>query len=282
MILVADSGSTKCDWILYNNKESNPLKIRTKGLNPAVLNKKNFLKIVASSKELESIKDRVQEIKFFGAGCGSKTNQQKVNEILTSYFTNAKCTTKEDTMAAVLATTKEPAVVCILGTGSNCCYFDGQNIHMKTPALGYLLMDEASGNYFGKELLKSYYYLTMPKELASLFNTEYSLNEKDVLKGLYQSKRPNKYLAGFAPFLFKYQEHKFINDLLLNSFRTFVNHHVLKHREALKHVPVHFVGSIAFYGQKQIKQVLAERGITGGVFIKNPLDHIVEHKINIH
>lgn len=282
MILIADSGSTKCDWILYNNKESNPLKIRTKGLNPAVLNKKDFLKIVASNKELDIVKEQVKEVKFFGAGCGSKSKQQQVNRMLESFFTNAKCSTKEDTMAAVLATTKKPAVVCILGTGSNCCYFDGQNIHMKTPALGYLLMDEASGNYFGKELLKSYYYLTMPKELATIFKIEYSLSEKDVLKGLYQSKRPNKYLAGFAPFLFKYQEHKFINNLLLDGFRTFVDHHVLKHREALKHVPIHFVGSIAYYGQAHIKQVLSERGITSGVFIKNPLNHIVEHKINIH
>lgn len=282
MILIADSGSTKCDWILYNNQETNPTKISTKGLNPAVLNKKDFLKIVSSSKALNKVKDQVKEIKFFGAGCGSQDNQQKVNLILESYFENATCITKEDTMAAVIATTKSPAVVCILGTGSNCCYFDGQHIHMKTPALGYLLMDEASGNYYGKELLKSYYYSKMPKELAALFNTEYALKEGDVLKGLYQSKRPNKYLASFAPFLFKYQEHKFIQELLLNGFRTFVDHHVLKHREALKHVPVHFVGSIAFYGQKLIKQVLAERGITGGLFIKSPVDHIVEHKINIH
>ena len=98
MILIADSGSTKCDWILYKNKESNPLKIRTKGLNPAVLTKKYFLKIVASNKELDIVKEQVKEVKFFGAGCGSKSKQQKVNRILASFFTNAKCATKEDTM----------------------------------------------------------------------------------------------------------------------------------------------------------------------------------------
>lgn len=279
MVLIADSGSTKCDWILCEKNQKEPLRIKTKGLNPAILTKKAFAKTIANTIELNEIKNQVREIQFFGAGCGTKQNQNKVNTILKSFFKNAHCVTGEDTMAAVMATTKTPAVVCILGTGSNCCYFDGKNIHLKTPAMGYILMDEGSGNYFGKMLLKSYYYHNLPKDLRALFQNDYNLKEKDVIKGLYRSKTPNKYLAGFAPFLFKYETHPYIKKMLLEGMTLFIEKHVLNHREALKHVPIHFVGSIAYYAQDYIKEVLAKKGITAGRFVKSPIDNIIKQKI---
>ena len=182
MILIADSGSTKCDWILCERSASEPIRIKTKGLNPAILTKKQFQKVISKCEDLNKFKDQITKIKFFGAGCGTKRSQKKVNTILESFFKNAKAETSEDTMAAVLATTKEPAVVCILGTGSNCCYFDGKSIHLKTPSLGYILMDEGSGNYFGKVLLQAYYYEKMPKELRLLFENQFELAEKEIIK----------------------------------------------------------------------------------------------------
>lgn len=280
MVLIADSGSTKCDWILCQNKETEPLRIRTKGLNPAILNKKQFAKIISQSDVLSTHKDQITQVKFFGAGCGTKRNQKKVNTILESFFENAQAETSEDTMAAVLATTKEPAVVCILGTGSNCCYFDGKNIHLKTPSLGYILMDEGSGNYFGKMLLRAYYYDKMPKELKNLFEKEFDLKEKDIIKGLYKSNTPNKYLASFAPFLFKCESHPFSQKILYNGMKTFIENHVLKYRDTLRHVPIHFVGSIAYYGQEYIKKALQERGIESAKFIKSPIDNIIKEQLD--
>ena len=152
MLLIADSGSTKCDWILYKNENKTPLRIRTKGLNPAILSKKELKKVISNNLDLTLYKDQVDSIHFFGAGCGTKKNQNKINKVLTSFFVKAKAISNEDIMAAVYATTNEPAVVCILGTGSNCCYYDGETVQLKTPSLGYIVMDEGSGNYFGKEL----------------------------------------------------------------------------------------------------------------------------------
>ncbi|MBU2951818.1 N-acetylglucosamine kinase [Tamlana agarivorans] len=277
MVLIADSGSTKCDWILCTADNKEPIRIKTKGLNPAILSKKQFDKIISSSTGLSKIKDTVTDVKFFGAGCGTKRNQKKVNAVLGDYFTNALVYSSEDTMAAVMATTKEPAVVCILGTGSNCCYFDGKNIQMKAPSMGYLLMDEGSGNYFGKALLKAYYYDTMPTELKAAFSKAFNLKEKSVIKGLYKSARPNKYLASFAPFLFKHEEHPFAKNLIEKGMNVFVENHVLRHRETLKNVPIHFVGSIAFFAQDYIKKALKARGIEAGIFVKSPIDNIIKN-----
>ncbi|WP_136480336.1 N-acetylglucosamine kinase [Cognatitamlana onchidii] len=282
MVIIADSGSTKCDWILCDPNKTEPIRVFTKGLNPAIITKKDFEKVLTTSETLNLYKNQVSDIKFFGAGCGTKKSQKKVNSVLESFFKNAKAYTNEDTMAAVLATTKDPAVVCILGTGSNCCYYDGKHIHLKTPALGYSLMDEGSGNFFGKMLLKAYFYEKMPKELLSLFEKTYNLKEKEIIKGLYKSKTPNKYLASFAPFLFKCESHPFCQDMLYTGMQLFIENHVLKYRDTLKEVPIHFVGSIAYYAQDYIKRALKERGICAGGFVKSPIDNIIKQQFAVH
>ncbi|GAA4892186.1 hypothetical protein GCM10023311_15800 [Flaviramulus aquimarinus] len=282
MVLIADSGSTKCDWILCEHKEKEPIRIKTKGLNPAILTKKEFCNIIDGCVELNKHKDKVTNIHFFGAGCGTKKNQNKVNKILESFFENAKSETNEDTMAAVMATTKEPAVVCILGTGSNCCYYDGKTAHLKSPALGYILMDEGSGNYFGKELLKAYYYKQMPKNLRVLFEKDHNLKEKEVVKKLYKSPTPNKYLAEFARFLFKNENHPFIKRLLINGMHTFVKNHVQLYRQELKTVPLHFVGSIAYYAQDYLALALSKYGLKASSFIKSPIENIIKQQSKLN
>jgi N-acetylglucosamine kinase-like BadF-type ATPase len=277
MLLIADSGSTKCDWILYKNDCENPVRIRTKGLNPAILSKKALKKIITDDLELLKYKDLVTSIHFFGAGCGTEINQTKVNRILSSFFEKAKSSTNEDIMAAVYATTSEPAVVCILGTGSNCCFYDGNNVHLKTPSLGYIVMDEGSGNYFGKVLLRKYYYDQMPPELRFSFEKHYNLKEKKVIKKLYQSSTPNKYLAEFARFLFENEEHPFIKNIIIEGMDLFVENHILRYSEELKTVPLHFVGSIAFHGQKYIKIALHKKGLKASNFIRRPIDNLVNH-----
>ncbi|MFV9551753.1 N-acetylglucosamine kinase [Algibacter sp. PT7-4] len=278
MVLIADSGSTKCDWILCKDKETQPIKVKTKGLNPALLTKKKFYNVIENCTELNLYRNQVTDIHFFGAGCGTKKNQNKVNAILKSFFKNAKTNTNEDTMAAVMATTKDPAVVCILGTGSNCCYYDGKTVHLKSPALGYILMDEGSGNYFGKALLKAYYYKQMPKELRLLFEKDYNLKEKEIIKRLYKSDTPNKYLANFARFLFKNEDHPFIKQVIINGMSTFVNNHIALYSQELKTVPLHFVGSIAYYAQDYIQLALSKKGLKASSFIKSPIENIIKQQ----
>ena len=276
MILIAESGSTKCDWVLLNRKKK-PKRIRTKGLNPAILNKKELKKIFEQSIELTKYKDVVKSIYFYGAGCNTSKNNDNVHFVLNSFFKNATSIVEEDTMAAVYATTNKPAVVCILGTGSNCCYFNGKTIINKSPALGYILMDEGSGNYFGKELLKAYYYRKMPKQLRFLFETKYNLKEKKVIKKLYQSKTPNKYLASFAPFLFENEEHPFIKNLISQGINIFIKNHILQYAKELETVSLHFVGSIAFHAKKYIASELEKNNLSLGTIIQKPIDNLIEY-----
>ena len=153
-------------------------------------------------------------------------NNDNVHFVLNSFLKNATSIVEEDTMAAVYATTNVPVEVCILGTGSNCCYFIVKTIINKSPSLGYIVMDEASGNYFGKELLKAYYYCQMPEELRFLFEKQYNLKEKKVIKKLYQAKTPNKYLASFAPFLFENDDHIFIKNMIHKGMDIFIKNHI--------------------------------------------------------
>lgn len=274
MLLIADSGSTKCDWVLFKDKKT-PIKIRTKGLNPSILKKDELTKVLVDCEELQRFKAEITAIYFFGAGCNTPKSIQLIEEVLSSYFKNSTPIVKEDTMAAVWATTDKPAVVCILGTGSNCCFYDGKIIHLKVPAMGYMLMDEASGNYFGKELLKSYYYNQMSTILKASFENEFTTDENKVIHNLYQSETPNKYLAEFAVFLFKNREDELMETIIKKGVNKFINNHILQYREELKTVPLYFVGSIAFYFQDYIISALKEKGLKASRFVKRPIENVI-------
>ncbi len=275
MLLIADSGSTKCDWVLFENKDAAPIKISTEGLNPSILKKEAIERIISENSELQKYKNDVKFIHFYGAGCNSVDTIQLMETIFSVYFKNAKVVVKEDTMAAVKASTNDAAVVCILGTGSNCSFFDGTKIHQKVPAMGYLLMDEASGNYFGKELLKCYYYNEMPNLIKASFEKKYDLNENTVIKQLYQSETPNKYLAEFAIFLFKNKEDEVMQKIINEGIGKFIDHHILQYKDELKSVPLYFVGSIAFYAQDFIMEALKKRGLRASRFIKRPIENLI-------
>jgi N-acetylglucosamine kinase-like BadF-type ATPase len=277
MLLIADSGSTKCDWVLFKNKSEEPLKIRTKGLNPSVLSKEELHQIITESIELMQYQNEIEKIYFFGAGCSSNEVNLVIESIFSSVFKNAKPVVKEDTMAAVWATTNSPAVVCILGTGSNCCYYDGETIQIKSPAMGYLLMDECSGNYFGKELLRAYFLNKMPTDIKLLFEKQFSVNVENVLHKIYQNSAPNEYLAQFAIFLIQNKEHRFLEAILFKGIHDFVENHIMQFEEELKSVPICFVGSIAYYLQDEIKFVLEAKGLSSSKFVRRPIDQVIEN-----
>ena len=167
MILIADGGSTKADWIALDSNKKEHFRVRTLGLNPAVISSEELTNRIINMFQLINIKDEVTQVYFY---------------VMTPIFKNAAITIEEDMLAAVYAASgKSPAVVCILGTGSNSCYFDGEKMHMQVPSLGYVLMDEASGNYFGKRLIRDYYYGMMPKYMVKKFEKDYVL-DPDTIK----------------------------------------------------------------------------------------------------
>ncbi|MGR7814152.1 N-acetylglucosamine kinase [Lacinutrix undariae] len=280
MILIVDSGSTKCDWIAVD-KSGNQLleKIRTKGLNPAILKEKKLRKIIRKSDALVDNKRIVTHIFFYGAGCGTDKPKAMLAEVLQDIFTNAHIEVQEDTLAAVRATINTPdeaAVVCIMGTGSNCSYFDGKNLEQRVKSLGYTLMDDASGNYYGKELIKDYYYGHMPEATRISFAEKYNLEADYIKYNLYKQPNPNAYLAAFAEFMFLNKDSDYIKELIKKGVRTFAKNMIMQFAPELKNAPVHFAGSIAFFAQDEIKEVAEELDFKVGNFVRRPIEGLVE------
>jgi len=284
MILVVDSGSTKCDWIAVD-KDGNQLldKLRTKGLNPAILAEKKLKKTIKKSVELSAHRHKVTHIFFYGAGCGTENPRLLLKGVLEDFFPNALVEVNEDTLAAVYATinnTSEAAVVCIQGTGSNCSFYDGEKLHQRVKSLGYSLMDEASGNHYGKELIRDYYYNKMPTNIRLAFEAKYNLESDFIKYNLYKQPNPNAYLANFAEFMFLNKDSDYILELIKKCFRQFATNMIMQFKEELKTVPVHFAGSIAYFSKKEIKEVAEEMGFTVGNFVRRPIDGLVAFHIS--
>lgn len=285
MILITDGGSTKCDWIAIdeNGNQVNQ-RIRTKGLNPAILSEKKLNKIIRKSDELMAINTEVKYIFFYGAGCGTENPRAMLKEILEQIFPNAKVDVQEDTMAAVRSTINsndEAAVVCILGTGSNCSYFDGETLHQRVKSLGYTLMDEASGNYYGKELIRDYYFNIMPHTLKLAFSHKYNVDADYIKYNLYKQPNPNAYLASFAEFMFLNKDSDYIKELIKSGLRKFTEHMILQFKEELnKGISVHFAGSIAYFSQEEIREVAQEYGFKVGNFVRRPIEGLVHYHVN--
>ena len=284
MIFIVDSGSTKCDWKAIDNKGNELLdKIRTKGLNPAISSEKKLTKTIKKNKQLKAYRKEVTHIFFYGAGCGTEKAASLLKNVLEKLFINALINVKEDTMAAVLATLNsknEAAVVCILGTGSNCSYFDGDKLHQRVAALGYSVMDDAAGNYYGRQLLRDYYYNRMPENIKVTFEEKYNLEVDFIKYNLYKQPNPNAYLASFAEFMFLNMDSDYILELIKNGIRLFANNMIMQYKKELKSVPVHFAGSIAFFSQDQIKEVANELNFKVGNFERRPIEGLVKYHIN--
>ena len=284
MILVVDSGSTKCDWIAVDQDGNKLLdKLRTKGLNPAILAEKKLKKTIKKSKELSANRHVVTHVFFYGAGCGTENPRLLLKGVLEDFFPNAHVEVNEDTLAAVYATInhkEEAAVVCIQGTGSNCSYYDGSTLHQRVNSLGYTLMDDASGNYYGKQLIRDYYFQKMPHAIRIAFEDKYNLDSDYIKYNLYKQPNPNAYLANFAEFMFLNKDSEYIVELIKSGFREFAQNMIMQFEQELKTVPVHFAGSIAFFSEAEIKEVAKEFGFTVGNFIRRPIEGLVAFHTN--
>lgn len=277
MILIADGGSTKCDWILLSNSGEQIFKTRTKGLNPAVFPELVLEQRIEENPDLQEVKNKVERVHFYGAGCGTEIPSKLLEGIIANFFTNAdEVLIKEDMVAAAYAATTEPGIVCILGTGSNSCFFDGKDIHQAVQSLGYVLMDEASGNYFGKRLIRDYYYKRMPPELVTLFEEKFDLGSDEIKKNIYRKDNPNTYLASFAEFIFTNERNGYFYKLVHEGITDFMHSRVLCYKQA-QNVPVHFIGSIAYFSEDIIRAVAQPYGIEIGNIVRRPIDALIEH-----
>ena len=278
MIFIVDSGSTKTDWIALDDSGQVLFSTQTLGLNPQVLPSAILTERIINNYDLYQNREKVSHVHFYGAGCGVESPARRIEKVFTEIFTQSNFSILEDTYAAVYAATQpnDPAIVCIMGTGSNCTYFDGKEIEQRITSLGYVLMDEASGNFFGKQLIRAYYFKTMPEALAKKFEDQYDLSPDTIKENVYRRENPNTYLAKFAQFIIQHKRVPEMKTIIEDGLQRFISHQILQFEDA-KDVPIHFIGSIAHYLQDEIDTALKKNGLRLGNVVKRPIDGLVEH-----
>ncbi|MFT5512469.1 MAG: N-acetylglucosamine kinase-like BadF-type ATPase [Bacteroidia bacterium] len=271
MKLIADSGSTKCDWMIVGDDTSQIAK--TIGFNPFFHNQEFIESHLIGNDLLNAHSSEIDEIYYYGAGCSSGERNKILINALTSVFSNAKIIKVSEDLdgAAFAACGHNKGIVCIIGTGSNSCYFDGKDVHSRIPALGYVLGDEGSGSYFGKYMLSHFLYKTMPDYLAKQFQETYNIDKESILFSIYNKPNANVYLASFMKFASANRTEPWIKQMIYIGLSTFAKIHIQSHPE-YKNVPVNFVGSIAHYFKDALDLVARDLGFTVGEIVKKPIE----------
>ena len=275
IILIADSGSTKAEWCLLDGKKRKT--IYTQGMSPYFLDTEQIQQILAI--ELKSKLKNVEpdEVYYYGTGCANPENVKSVKQALKKIFTKATISIDHDLMGAAKALCgSEKGVACILGTGSNSCYYNGKKIIKNSPGLGYILGDEGSGAYLGKKVVQYYLYNTFDPDLMDRFNAKYNTTNVEIFDAVYKHPLPNRFLAGFVPFLIENRGHFMIENIIEDGFNDFFFNHIYKYRESWI-MPIHFIGSVAFGFKDVLKDMCNAYELELGRVLKNPMDGLVKY-----
>lgn len=280
MILFADSGSTKTSWLLYNPINNSKTYFDTLGINPTVQSHEEIIQKVHTNQNLIAIAKTIKEIRFFGAGCSSSERIALVESALKTVFKKATNINVDHDMkaAAISVCGSEPGIACILGTGSNSIFYDGENLTESYAGIGYVLGDEASGAYFGKTILRDFLYHLLPEEIEQHLLNEYKLEKNNIFQLVYKEASPNRYLASFAPILTIFRDTDYVKVILDRGFTEFFDFHISCF-ENYQEYPIGFVGSIAANFRPELEKVANDFECTLGKFVTNPIDEIADYFI---
>lgn len=280
MIAIAESGSTKCDWVLLDNNNQPCHRFNTMGFNPYFHSANFVAETLNECVELTEVKDQIKGVYFYGAGCSSERLNQRIELGLRQVFKDACISVDHDLVAAAFALYDgEPNISCIIGTGSNSCFFDGSEFDEGIHALGFILGDEAGGSFFGKQLLADYFYGELPEEIHQAFGAKYGLEWEDVVPKVYNNLHANVYLASYMPFIASFKAHKYVKEMVSKGIGRFIDVHVAKFPDFKKY-KVGFVGTIAYVFEDILKEELVKRGCRPGLIVKNPIDRLIAYHIN--
>ncbi len=277
MKLIADSGSTKTTWNLIDSHDQ-VQSFGTIGFNPYIIGSDDILREMNLSFPKNIDPKTIHELHFYGSGASSPKMVEIVASAFRRFFENANIVVEHDLLGAARSICgREPGVACILGTGSNSCYYDGTHIKKNVRALGYILGDEGSGSYIGKQLIKDYLNLEMDQDIRDKFDKTFGIDDLEILDRVYKQAFPNTFLASFASFVSENKSNSYCRNIILNAFKDFRDKHVLKY-ESAKSNPINFVGSVAYHNIDLLKEVFeTEVGLTIGTVIKDPIDGLLQY-----
>lgn len=265
MIAIADCGGTKCEFKFSDNSEN----LFSQGINPNIHSTEEILQTLKNEPNIISKLRSCSQLYYYGAGCASDLQKNTIQQIWHELLPNLKVEVKHDLeLAQIALCNNHKAFVCILGTGSNALFYDGNSTHSISPSLGFILGDEGSGAYIGKKFLNDYFYKKIPEQLIHKFDIPLL---PQVIQQVYKHAKPNEYIAGFTKKLHEHRNETYVNQLIQSSFQDFLDTFILKHPHA-KNFPIHFTGSIAYHFQEHLIAVLHKNGLKVGTICKKPLD----------
>lgn len=281
MIAIAESGSTKTAWFIVNENGITVNQFNTQGFNPDFHESIDISEALSKSQEIKEIGDEICKVYFYGASCSNKINNNKVKAGLMSVFPRSAIYVDHDLLACAYALTDGvDLITCILGTGSNSAYFDGEKLIEELPALGVFMGDEASGGYFGKQLIRDYFYKKLPVDMQEQLQKEYNLNWTEVRQIIYGSSKANVYLASFMPFIYHFHKHEYVKNMVREGIQSFIEVHI----KCFQNYPsrkVGFVGTIAFLFQDIISQELRKHDFELIKVVKSPGKDLVKYLIDV-
>jgi len=273
-ILIADAGSTKTQWVLMDHS-GETTKCDTRGFNPNYNNINELIKELQTSL-LDNFKQDLENVYYYGTGCGTEKNCSIVANALQTVFGDVPLEVTHDMMAAARAVMgKHKGVACILGTGSNACLYDGVNIVRNAVSLGYVLGDEGGGADIGSHLLRDYFYGVMPADLREKFGEQYAVTREEVIQKVYREPAPSAFLAKFAKFAGQNIDNEYIRYLCLGCFSSFADYHVLPLCNDCHDVG--FVGSIAFHFADLLRQCMSEKGLNVTKIVQQPIVGLIDY-----
>lgn len=269
--LVADSGSTKTDWAVGGQRVS------TQGINPIHQDDETIARILHEEliAKLTTLPcSSIRSVRFYGSGVRPE-QQTRIERLLGEALPSATdIEARSDLLGAARALSQgQESICCILGTGANSCLFDGKDIVANTPALGYILGDEGSGAVLGIRLLNGLYKGALPKSLLADFEAETGMTIGDVIDRVYRQPLPNRWLASLSPFVHSHLAEPAVEALVVGHFRDFIRRNILPYQRP--DLPIHAVGSIAWYYQPQLQQAIRTEGYRAGIVLRSPIERLV-------
>jgi len=279
MILIADSGSSKTDWVTIDQNNV-IIHYESVGINPFFISSEEIMDLIKKTFDSVDIYNQIERIFFYGTGCIKNHNTSVIVDGLSPFFRKASINIEDDMLGAArsLFGTKQ-GIACILGTGANSSKYDGKEIIEKIPALGYILGDEASGAYFGKILINNFFKKVMPEDLSRKFEEQYHPEMSEVLNKVYKQVFPNRYLAKFTHFISQNIEHQYIIDLLKYGFEAFIQNNIAKY-EDYQNFNVGFVGSVAHHFSETLKRSGSENQINIIQILEKPIEGLIDYHLN--
>ena len=273
--LIADSGSTKTEWCLIKNQAKTLF--TTQGMSPYFVNETQAEQILSNEVIPMLKRNKIEEIFFYGTGCKNPANIQMFKKVFKKMFAGAKITVDNDLSGAAKGLCgDEKGIACILGTGSNSCFYNGKKIVRNSPGLGFILGDEGSGAYLGKKVIQHYLYRIFDTELREKFDAAFQTSDNEILESVYKMPLPNRYLASFVVFLVKNRGHYMIENIIEDGINDFFFTHIISYKESSK-LPIHFTGGIAYGFREVVEQLCLNYDLQPGNFLRTPMEGLIKY-----